>query len=101
MSKRRDLDIATLSAGFRLSTDRRGGVESLTLAYGGMAERTKRAELTERFLIGKRWSRESVEEAAQILGRDFSPISDVRGSSEFRMLAAKNLLLKFWLDSNA
>lgn len=101
VSKRRDLDIAMLSAGFRLSTDRRGGVESLTLAYGGMAERTKRAELTERFLIGKRWSRESVEEAAQVLGRDFSPITDVRGSAEFRMLAAKNLLLKFWLDSNA
>jgi xanthine dehydrogenase small subunit len=65
-----------------------------------MAERTKRADLTERFLIGKQWSRERVEEAAGLLGRDFSPITDVRGSAEFRLLAAKNLLLKFWLDSN-
>jgi xanthine dehydrogenase small subunit len=100
VSKRRDLDIATLSACFRLSTGDGGGVESLTLAYGGMAERTKRADLTERFLIGKQWSRERVEEAAGLLGRDFSPITDVRGSAEFRLLAAKNLLLKFWLDSN-
>jgi xanthine dehydrogenase small subunit len=100
VSKRRDLDIATLSAGFRLSTTGEGRVESLTLAYGGMAERTKRAEKTERYLIGKSWSRERVEEAGEYLRQDFSPITDVRGSAEFRMLAAKNLLLRFWLDSN-
>jgi xanthine dehydrogenase small subunit len=100
VSKRRDLDIATLSAGFRLSLTGAGDVESLTLAYGGMAERTKRAEKTEQYLIGKSWSRERVNEAAEYLSSDFSPITDVRGSAEFRMLAAKNLLLKFWLDSN-
>ena len=99
VSKRRDLDIATLSAGFRLSVTPGGVVDSLKLAYGGMAERTKRAEKTERFLIGKPWTRERVEAAGEYLGQDFSPISDVRGSAEFRMLAAKNLLLKFWLDS--
>jgi xanthine dehydrogenase small subunit len=99
VSKRRDLDIATLSAGFRLSMSGGGDVESLTLVYGGMAERTKRAEKTEQYLTGKRWSRERVEEAAEFLPHDFSPITDVRGSAEFRMLAAKNLLLKFWLDS--
>jgi xanthine dehydrogenase small subunit len=99
VSKRRDLDIATLSAGFRLSMTGGGDVESLTLAYGGMAERTKRAVKTEKYLIGKPWSRDRVEEAGEYLSQDFSPITDVRGSAEFRMLAAKNLLLKFWLDS--
>lgn len=99
VSKRRDLDIATLSAGFRLRMRGGGDVESLTLAYGGMAERTKRAEKTEQYLIGKEWSRERVEEASEYLPRDFTPITDVRGSAEFRMLAAKNLLLRFWLDS--
>jgi xanthine dehydrogenase small subunit len=99
VSKRRDLDIATLSAGFRLCVTGGGDVESLTLAYGGMAERTKRALNTEQFLIGKPWSRDRVEEAGEHLSRDFSPITDVRGSAEFRMLAAKNLLLKFWVDS--
>ncbi|HTY58136.1 MAG TPA: xanthine dehydrogenase small subunit [Bacteroidota bacterium] len=99
VSRRRDLDIATLSAGFRLEKDGTGSVRTLTLAYGGMAERTKRASNTEQFLVGKRWSRETVEEAAGILPRDFRPITDVRGSAEFRMAAAKNLLLRFWLDS--
>jgi xanthine dehydrogenase small subunit len=99
VSKRRDLDIATLSAGFRLTVDGGGDVESLTLAYGGMAERTKRAVKTEQYLIGKAWSRDRVEAAGEYLSQDFRPITDVRGSAEFRMLAAKNLLLKFWLDS--
>ena len=99
VSKRRDCDIATVSAGFRLSVTGAGEVESLTLAYGGMAERTKRGVKTEGYLIGKPWSRERVEEAGEYLNQDFSPITDVRGSAEFRMLAAKNLLLKFWLDT--
>ncbi|HEX7574093.1 MAG TPA: xanthine dehydrogenase small subunit, partial [Bacteroidota bacterium] len=95
VSKRRDLDIATLSAGFRLSVTGGGDVESLTIAYGGMAERTKRAVKTEQYLIGKPWSRDRVEAAGEYMSQDFSPITDVRGSAEFRMLAAKNLLLKF------
>jgi xanthine dehydrogenase small subunit len=64
-----------------------------------MADRTKRAVKTEQYLIGKPWSRDRVEAAGEYLSQDFSPITDVRGSAEFRMLAAKNLLLKFWLDS--
>lgn len=99
ISKRRDLDIATVSAGFRLGLNDAGNVESIVLAFGGMADRTKTALKTEEYLTGKRWSRERVEEAAEYLTRDFTPITDVRGSADFRMQVAKNLLLKFWLDS--
>ena len=94
-----DLDIATVSAGFRLAVNEAGDVESIVLAFGGMADRTKTAQTTEEFLTGKRWSRERVEEAAAYLSGDFTPITDVRGTAEFRMQAAKNLLLKFWIDS--
>jgi len=34
-----------------------------------------------------------------LIDRDFSPISDARGSAEFRKIAAKNLLLKFWSET--
>ncbi|HUI09377.1 MAG TPA: xanthine dehydrogenase small subunit [Bacteroidota bacterium] len=99
VSRRRQLDIATLSAGFRLELDGAGSVAALVLAYGGMAERTERAEHAERALAGRVWSREVVEEAARSLEADFTPITDVRGSAEFRTLAAKNLMLRFWDDS--
>ncbi|MBU1299936.1 MAG: xanthine dehydrogenase small subunit, partial [Bacteroidetes bacterium] len=52
VSKRKDLDISTLSAGFSLDLSD-GIVKSIIIAYGGMAERTKRATGTENFLIGK------------------------------------------------
>ena len=99
VSRRRHVDIATLSAGFRLELDSAGGVASLVLAYGGMAERTKRASHAERALAGKPWAREPVEQAARVLDADFTPISDVRGSANFRALAARNVLLRFWDDT--
>ena len=100
VSKRRDLDIATVSAGFRLNLDGDGTVKEITLAYGGMAECTKRSVKTEEFLKGKKWHRRHVEEAQRVVDSEFSPISDVRGSAEFRRVAARNLLLKFWSETN-
>lgn len=98
VSKRKDLDISTLSAGFSLELEK-GVVKSIILAYGGMAVTTKRASTTENFLIGKLWERKTVEEAMQSIDQDFTPISDVRGSAEFRKVAARNLLLKFWQET--
>jgi len=100
VSKRRDLDIATVSAAFRLDLDNKGVVNDITLAYGGMADRIKRSVATEAFLKGKPWKRERVEEAQRIVDTDFDPISDVRGSAEFRRIVARNLLLKFWSETS-
>ena len=99
VSKRRDLDIATVSAAFRVDIDAQGTVSDVTLAYGGMAAYTKRASMAEAFLKGKTWNRRQVEEAQGLIDKDFNPISDVRGSAEFRRIAARNLLLKFWSDT--
>lgn len=99
ISKRKDVDISTVSAGFRLELNGNKRVKSITLAYGGMADRTKRAATAEKFLSGKLWNRETVESAMKFVDEDFSPISDVRGSAEFRRIAARNLLLKFWSET--
>lgn len=100
VSKRRDLDIATVSAAFKIDLDDKGIVNEITLAYGGMADRTQRSIAAETFLKGKLWNRQHVEDAQQFIDTDFSPISDVRGSAEFRRIAARNLLLKFWSETN-
>ncbi|MBX7153296.1 xanthine dehydrogenase small subunit [bacterium] len=100
VSKRKDLDISTVSGGFRLELDTDGKVKNICLAYGGMAEMTKRALKTEQFLIGKTWSRENVESAMPLIDLEFRPISDARSGEEFRRVAAKNLLLKFWTETN-
>lgn len=98
VSRRKDLDIAAVSAGFHLKLDGTT-VREAVLAYGGMADRTKRAASAETFLKGKKWTRETVSGAMNLIDGDFKPISDVRGSAEFRRAAARNLLLKFFLES--
>jgi xanthine dehydrogenase small subunit len=101
VSKRKDLDIATVSGGFRLQLNRRNHVvESIRLAYGGMADRVKRARTAEQFLIGKKWERDTVEQTMPLIDQEFTPISDARGSAEFRSVAARNLLLKFWSETD-
>ena len=100
VSKRKDLDISTVSGGFRLERGANGRVSAIVLAYGGMAERVKRAASAEAFLLGKPWTRAVVEEAMGLMQKDFTPISDARAGAAMRSIAARNLLLKFWNDTH-
>lgn len=100
VSKRKDLDISTVSAGFRLELSG-SEVNAIILAYGGMAERTKRAATVEQFLVGKPWNRETVAQAMALIEKDFTPISDARAGATYRTTVAKNLLLKFWSETSA
>ena len=99
ISKRKDLDISTVSGGFRLELGADSEVKNIKLTFGGMAEMTKHAEKTEQFLTGKIWNRENVEAAMPLIDLEFRPISDARAGEEFRRAAARNLLLKFWSES--
>lgn len=98
ISKRKDLDISTVSAGFSV-TLHNNKVDTIILAYGGMAATTKRATDAEVFLTGSEWTRENIEKAMEMIEKAFTPLSDARSGAEFRSIAAKNLLLKFWNDT--
>ena len=64
-----------------------------------MAAVPKRATACEQVLLGAEWTREVVDSAAQALDQDFTPITDMRASREYRQLVAKNLLRKFYLET--
>ncbi|MBL4657618.1 MAG: FAD binding domain-containing protein [Flavobacteriales bacterium] len=100
ISKRKDLDISTVSGGFSLQRDDQGLVTDICLAYGGMAALTKRAENAEAALTGKTWNRDNVEAAMEKVNEDFQPISDARAEAKGRAVMARNLLLKFWVETN-
>jgi xanthine dehydrogenase small subunit len=100
VSTRRDLDISTVCMAMRLIQSEDGTVKEILLAYGGMADRTRRAANTENFLLGKPWNEQNIEDAVKVLETDFSPISDARGGSRYRMLVAQNLLRKMVLESS-
>ncbi|MBI4646768.1 MAG: xanthine dehydrogenase small subunit [Bacteroidia bacterium] len=98
ISKRRDLDISTVNVAFCLELFQNNIVKQIELFYGGMSAWTKRAVNTEKFLTGKQWTRENVEQAMNFIEEDFTPISDARSGAPGRSIMAKNLLLKFWND---
>ena len=98
VSKRKDLDISTVSGGFSLQLEN-GHVKEIILAFGGMADQPKRAHETEHYLLWKPWTRASVEHAMKILKHEFTPLSDARAGAEYRKIVAGNLLLKFYAET--
>lgn len=101
VSKRRELDIAIVSAGFAIEQDERGLVTQARLAYGGVAAMPSRARQTEEFLVGKAWDQTTVEQAKEILANEFTPIEDVRSGAEFRRQLIPSLFEKFWLGEES
>ena len=99
ISKRKDVDISTVSSAFRICTDREGMITEVRLYYGGMAAKTVRAEKAEAFLLGKPWTKDTVIRASGMIGSEFTPISDARSSAEGRTIMSENLLVKFWEDT--
>lgn len=99
ITKRRDEDITAVLGAFHLHvTD--GKVSSVRIAYGGMAATPKRARAVEAALLGRPWNAETVEAALPAFDEDFQPISDMRASATYRMLAAKNLLRRFLVETS-
>jgi len=97
ISKRKDLDISTVSVAFELLLDKNKVVE-FNAFYGGMSATTKLAQSVQNFLVGKVWSEANILKAQDLIVDDFSPISDARSGAEARLIMAKNLLLKFYLE---
>jgi xanthine dehydrogenase small subunit len=84
VSKRRELDIAIVAAGFAIELDAHGAVTHARLAYGGVAPTPVRARKTEAFLVGKPWDEATVRAAKAILAGELAPIEDVRSGVAFR-----------------
>jgi len=99
VSKRKEVDIATVSAAFRIVAGSDGSIRDVVLAFGGMAAVPVRARKTESSLAGKKWSRPAVSAAGKLLLEEFDPISDMRSDADTRRLLAGNLLLKCWNET--
>lgn len=100
ITKRRDEDITAALGAFFLALAKDGTVADVRIAYGGMAATPKRASFVEKALLGKPWTEETVETAMAQYAGDFTPLTDMRASAEYRALAAKNLLLRFFAETS-
>jgi xanthine dehydrogenase small subunit len=98
VSRRKDLDISAFTAAIRLRTSD-GRINAATIAYGGVAPTVVRLPRTEAFLAGKAVTLGTFEEAGRIARSEVAPISDVRGSADYRAQLAENILPKFYYEA--
>lgn len=98
LTKRFDQDISAVCAAF-CATLEDGRLHQVRIAFGGMAATPKRAAKTEAVLNQALWNEDSVLQAMQALAADYTPLSDMRASAEYRLQAAQNLLRRFWLET--
>lgn len=98
LSKRFDQDISAVCTAYRLELVD-GKVTDFAMACGGLAATIKRASNCEATLLGAQWNDSSIAKAQAALADDFSPISDMRASAEYRLQVTQNLLRRFYLES--
>ena len=100
ISKRFNQDISALCGAFAINIQD-GIVISARIAFGGLAGTPKRARACETALSGSTWSDETISRAVEAMHEDFTPLTDMRASREYRMTTAQNLLRKAFLESQA
>ncbi len=99
ISKRFDQDISAVCAAFLVGVDERQTVHLFRAAYGGMAGIPARALQLEQAVLGQHWNEESIQQAIPRLRNDFTPLTDLRATADYRMQVAGNLLMKCYLES--
>jgi len=98
ISKRTEDDISAVCLAIQLHIQR-GVVTRASLGAGGVAATPARARATEAALRGQPWNEATVRAAMATLRAEFSPISDMRASGDYRRQVLGNLLWRFWLES--
>ncbi|MCI2400585.1 xanthine dehydrogenase small subunit [Aliiroseovarius subalbicans] len=93
LSKRFDQDISAVLGAFNIVVED-GIVQSARIAFGGMAGIPKRATHVEQALTGQPWTQASVDAVGPAFAQDFTPMSDMRASAEYRLEAARNMLTR-------
>ena len=70
-------------------------------AYGGVAATPLRVTAVEDVLAGLVWNESAVERAQRAMERAIAPITDVRGSKEYRQEVSCALIDKFHWETRA
>lgn len=81
---RGDTDISIVCVGVRIGLAADDTVNKARVALGAVAPTPIRVKNVEEYLVGKKLTDDVIEEAAQMAKQSINPISDQRGSAEYR-----------------
>jgi xanthine dehydrogenase large subunit len=104
ITKRKEMDVSTFRAAIRIG-QRGGRIDFAAIAFCGVGPKVLRLPKTEAFLAGRPYTEATFREAGIRARAEVEPISDVRGSRDYRLRLAQSVLLRFYeetapLDAN-
>jgi len=97
VSKRTYLDIASVNSACRIKIKDNTIIDA-HFSIGGTAPIPKYLKKTNQYLIGKDVSPENIKQAANTLQSEICPIDDVRGTSAYKRLLARQLFYSHFIE---
>lgn len=91
--KRTHLDIASVNTACQVRFMAEDRIEYIHLSAGGVAPFPKYLAATAAFLKGKKSNAEVLKEAIAIMNTEITPISDARGTADYKRLLLRQLFL--------
>ncbi len=88
---RNEMDIAVVGVGSFVKLDDQNKCISSGISLASVGPTPIKAKEAEKFLINKDFTKENIEEASKLAPNSANPISDVRGTSEYRKKLIKVL----------
>jgi xanthine dehydrogenase small subunit len=96
VSQRTYLDIASVNSSIFLKTEKNKIID-IRISAGGVAPIPLYLRNCPEFLIKKEITSSNIKKAAEIALSEISPISDVRGSAEYKSLLLKQLIFAHFI----
>ncbi len=96
VSKRTHLDIASVNTAILIKLEEHC-IREIHLSAGGIAPVPLLLSKTENFLLAKELNEENIKNAIKVLLNEISPISDIRGSKEYKSLLLRQLFYKHFI----
>ena len=99
VSRREHLDISTFTAAISVTLDVGGNIADARVVFGGVAATVLEMQGVEAFLKGKPHELDTYRQAGLVAVENLRPLTDVRGSREFRLQLAANIFSKFYFET--
>lgn len=95
VSLRKDLDISAVTFAMRVRQAQKSKkVESARIVFGGVGPTVRRIDHFEKRWIGQEFTKHLFSELSKEIQHHVNPISDVRGSREYRLKLCRNLVVR-------
>jgi xanthine dehydrogenase small subunit len=94
VSQRRDLDISCVNSSFIFQAKNKR-IETAKIAFGGVGPKALRLFDVEKALEGQELDSALIAKAKGMISKNITPISDLRGSADFRSKMCLDLFERF------